>query len=87
MTMHWLFLLLALGCFALALKVPQMSLMLLALFGALVFLLAWVRGMYVARFGNLQRDISSVIDPTELRRLREQAQARRQLAEEDSDPL
>jgi hypothetical protein len=43
--------------------------------------------MYVARFGTLQRDISSVIDPTELRRLREQAQARRQLAEEDSDPL
>lgn len=82
--MHWLFLLLALGCFALALKVPQMSLMLLALLGALMFLLMWVRGLYVARFGTLQRDISSVIDPTELRRLRDQAQARRQL-EEDSD--
>ncbi|WP_448132622.1 hypothetical protein [Stenotrophomonas rhizophila] len=82
--MHWLFLLLALGCFALALKVPQMSLMLLALLGTLVFLLMWVRGLYVARFGTMQRDISSVIDPTELRRLREQAQARRQ-PEEDSD--
>ncbi|HAI47477.1 hypothetical protein D3C87_350950 [compost metagenome] len=83
--MHWLFLLLALGCFALALKTSQWSLMLLALLGALVCLLIWVRGMYVARFGNLQRDISSVIDPTELRRLREQAQARRLSADEDTD--
>ncbi len=83
--MHWLFLLLALGCFALALKTSQWSQMLLALLGALVCLLIWVRGMYVARFGNLQRDISSVIDPTELRRLREQAQARRLSADEDTD--
>ena len=82
--MYWLFLLLALGCFALALKTPHQGLMLLSLLGMLVLLLAWVRGLYVARFGTLQRDISSVIDPTELRRLRDQAQARRQL-EEDSD--
>ncbi|MGV6492561.1 hypothetical protein ACTUVK_002604 [Stenotrophomonas rhizophila] len=83
--MHWLFLLLALGCFGLALKTPQWGLMLLALLVALVFLLIWVRGMYVARFGTLQRDISSVIDPAELRRLREQAQARRQTGADDTD--
>lgn len=83
--MHWLFLLLALGCFALALKTPHQGLMLLSLLGMLVLLLAWVRGLYVARFGNLQRDISTVIDPTELRRLREHGQARRQAADEDPD--
>ncbi|MCC7633324.1 hypothetical protein [Stenotrophomonas rhizophila] len=83
--MYWLFLLLALGCFGLAMKTPHMGLMLLSLLGTLVFLLVWVRGLYVARFGNLQRDISSVIDPAELRRLREQAQARQQLAQDDSD--
>lgn len=82
--MHWLFLLLALGCFALALNTPHQGLMLLSLLGTLVFLLVWVRGLYVARFGNLQRDISSVIDPAELRRLREQAQARSVRADEDS---
>jgi len=83
--MYWLFLLLALGCFGLAMKTPHMGLMLLSLLGTLVFLLVWVRGLYVARFGNLQRDISSVIDPAELRRLREQAQARQQPAQDDSD--
>jgi hypothetical protein len=85
MTMHWLFLLLALGCFALALKTPHDGVMLLSLLGTLVFLLVWVRGLYVARFGNLQRDISSVIDPAELRRLREEGQARRQAATKDTD--
>ncbi len=83
--MYWLFLLLALGCFGLAMKTPHMGLMLLSLLGTLVFLLVWVRGLYLARFGNLQRDISSVIDPAELRRLREQAQARQQPAQDDSD--
>ena len=85
--MPWLFLLLALGCFALALKASQMGWMMLALAGTLLFLLAWVRGLYVARFGGLQRDTSQLIDPLELRRLREQAQARQQPATDDPDPL
>ena len=73
--MYWLYLLLALGCFAFALKTPNMGLMSLALLAALGFLLAWVRGRYVARFGDLQRDLSTLIDAEELRRLREQARA------------
>ncbi|WMJ71098.1 hypothetical protein [Stenotrophomonas sp. 24(2023)] len=84
--MYWLFLLLALGCFALALKTPSMGLMVLALLAALGFLLAWVRGRYVARFGDLQRDPATLIDAEELRRLREQAQARRAAATDDRDP-
>ena len=71
--MYWLYLLLALGCFAFALKTPSMGLMSLALLGALAFLLAWVRGRYVARFGDLQRDPATLVDSDELRRLREQA--------------
>ncbi len=39
---------------------------------ALAFLLAWVRGRYVARFGDLQRDPATLVDAEELRR-REQA--------------
>jgi len=71
--MYWLYLLLALGCFAFALETPNMGLMSLALLAALAFLLAWVRGRYVARFGDLQRDPATLVDSDELRRLREQA--------------
>ena len=62
--------LLALGCFAFALKTPSAGLMTLCLLAALAFLLAWVRGRYVARFGDLQRDPATLIDAEELRRLR-----------------
>jgi len=71
--MYWLYLLLALGCFTFALKTPHMGLMSLALLGTLAFLLAWVRGRYAARFGDLQRDPATLVDSDELRRLREQA--------------
>jgi hypothetical protein len=87
--MYWLFLLLALGCFAFAIKTPSTGIMLLSLLGALLFFLAWVRGRYVAQFGDaqsgMQGDIHSVIDPTELRRLREQAQARRDAERDETD--
>jgi len=84
--MYWLYLLLALGCFAFALKTPHMGLMSLALLAALAFLLAWVRGRYVARFGDLQRDPATLVDAEELRRLRERAQARPGDDHNDHDP-
>ncbi len=84
--MYWLFLLLSLGCFAFAIKTPSTGMMMLWLGGALLFLLAWIRGRYIATFGEVQRDIATAIDPIELRRLREQAQARRD-AERDPDDL
>ncbi|MFI8693157.1 MULTISPECIES: hypothetical protein [Gammaproteobacteria] len=87
--MYWLFLLLAIGCFTFAVKTPSTGLMLLSLFGALLFLLAWVRGRYLASFGGTaggsEPDIYNAIDPTELRRLREQAQARRDADREEND--
>ncbi|MBK0026927.1 hypothetical protein IAE57_12200 [Stenotrophomonas sp. S48] len=83
--MYWLYLLLALGCFAFALKTPHMGLMSLALLAALAFLLAWVRGRYVARFGDLQRDPSTLVDAEQVRRLREQA-PQAQAPREPHDP-
>ncbi len=83
--MYWLFLLLSLGCFAFAMKTPSTGMMLLWLGGALLFLLAWIRGRYVASFGDSQNDMSTLIDPAELRRLREQAQARRAATQERSN--
>jgi hypothetical protein len=40
----------------------------------------------VARFGDLQRDPSTLVDADELRRLREQAQARPGDDHNDHDP-
>ena len=52
-----------------------------------LFLLAWVRGLYVARFGDVQPTRAAITDPNELRRLRELAlQARTPAAQGESDP-
>ena len=84
--MYWLYLLLALGCFAFALKTPHAGLMSVALLAALALLLAWVRGRYVARFGELQRDPASLVDAEALRRLREQAPPRAADDHDEHDP-
>ena len=47
------------------------------LLAALGLLLAWVLGLMAQRVGSRSRDDSALLDPAELRRLREQAQARR----------
>jgi len=84
--MYWLFLLLALAAFVVAFSTPHMSLLVLALLAALGFLLAWARGWYVAKIGDAsQRDAVPMIDPAELRQLREQAEARRAAAAAASD--
>ena len=51
--MYWLFLLLALGAFFLAFSTTHAWLLVLALLAALLFLLAWASGLYVARFGSV----------------------------------
>ncbi|MEE7566854.1 hypothetical protein HH297_10675, partial [Xanthomonas sp. Kuri4-3] len=52
--MHWLFLLMALGALVLAFTTPHMWLLVVALLAALVLLLAWVRGGYVRRIGDVR---------------------------------
>lgn len=73
--MYWLFLLLALGAFLFAFTTANAWLLVLALLAALVFLLLWAKGLYVARFGG----VSSVPRPlhaAELQALRAQFQAK-----------
>ena len=73
--MYWLFLLLALGAFLFAFTTAHAWLLVVALLAALVFLLLWAKGLYVARFGG----VSSVPRPlhaAELQALRAQFQAR-----------
>ncbi|AEO40326.1 hypothetical protein IPT12_04700 [Xanthomonas perforans] len=87
--MHWLFLLMALGALVLAFSTPHVWLLVVSLLVALVLLLLWTRGWFASRMGDTQRDTSSMIDPAELRRLRELAEARKSAAlaaARDSEP-
>ncbi|MCC4635040.1 hypothetical protein VC273_00525 [Xanthomonas nasturtii] len=78
--MHWLFLLMALGALVLAFSTPHVWLLVVSLLVALLLLLLWTRGWFAARMDDTQRDTSSMIDPAELRRLRELAEARKAAA-------
>ena len=82
--MHWLFLLLALGALAVALKTSSLVLMAVCLLASLGLFVAWVMGWYAERVGSTRRDESEMIDPVELRRLREIAEARKAGAQSQS---
>lgn len=79
--MPWLFLLLAVAAFAVALNSSSMALAVACLLVALAAIIAWVLGLLAQRVGNQARDDSMMLDPAELKRLREQAEARRAAAE------
>nr|WP_235973015.1 hypothetical protein [Luteimonas sp. MC1895] len=78
--MPWLFLLLAVAAFAVALNASSMALAVLCLLVALAGIVAWVLGLLAQRVGNQSRDDSMMLDPLELKRLREDAEARRAAA-------
>ncbi|MCY7312351.1 MAG: hypothetical protein LH491_01665 [Pseudoxanthomonas sp.] len=75
--MHWLFLLFALGLMAVALRTSSLLLMGICLLASLGLFVAWVIGWYAARMGDVSGNESQMIDPVELRRLRELAEARK----------
>lgn len=76
--MPWLFLLLALGAIVLAFSTTSVPLAAVALLLALVFLVVGVLGLLAQRVGSQSRSEAMMVDPAELRRLREQAEARRE---------
>ena len=82
--MPWLFLLLALLAFALAFSTSSVALAAFSLLASLALLVAWVLGLLAQRVGNQSRDDTLMLDPQELRRLREQAQARQAAAQGDT---
>lgn len=76
--MHWLYLTASIACFLLALmRNISTPLVLLFLAAAAGFLLAGVVGLLQSRISSQSRDIGHVLGPDELRRMREQAEARR----------
>lgn len=84
--MHWLFLLLGFAAMAVAFKTTSTGLMAFSLIAALVLFVLWLAGLYSARMAGSSRDASMMIDPAELRRLREQAEARKAAAASDTSP-
>ena len=84
--MHWLYLLLALAALVLAIKTTSTSLMVVSLLASLVLFVVWIMGWYARRAGEGSQDPSMMIDPAELRRLREIAEARRASAAPPAEP-
>jgi ABC-type transport system involved in cytochrome bd biosynthesis fused ATPase/permease subunit len=74
--MSWVFLLLALAAFVVAFKTTSVALAVVCLLLALGLLLAWILGLLAQRVGSRSRDETNMLDAAEVRRLREQAQAR-----------
>lgn len=84
--MHWLYLLLALAALAVAFKTSSVAVLVICLLAALGLGLAWVLALLAQRVGNQSRDASLILDPVELRRLREQAEARRATGDSSGSP-
>lgn len=83
----WLFLLFAMAALAVAFTTTSMALTVLCLLAALGLLVAWILGLLAQRIGSRSRDEQLLIDPQELRRLREQAEARRAASTTDTPPV
>ena len=75
--MPWVYLLLALGALALALLTKSTALAVIGLVAALALFLMWVLGLLASRVDAGSRHEALMVDPRELQRLREQAEARR----------
>ena len=88
--MYWLYLPLALAALCLAISTTHAWLVAVGLLATMLLIVAWAHGWYRNRLGGMadapEPNIHSVIDPAELRRLRDLAQARKQAAAGERDP-
>ncbi len=75
--MPWLFFALAAGSMAVAVTSTSMLLMVLCMLASAGLVIAATMILMAERVGSASRDEVMLIDPVELRRLREQAEARR----------
>ena len=75
--MPWLFLILSVAALAVAFKTTSVGLLVLCLLAAFALILAWVLMLLGQRVDSRSRNEAMMLDPDELRRLREQAEARK----------
>lgn len=76
--MHWIYLLASLACLGLAMvrTMPTLG-VLVCLAGSMGFMVAWILGWVSSRISSQSRDVSYIMSGDELRRLREQAEERK----------
>jgi hypothetical protein len=84
--MPWLLFLLALAALAVAFKTTSMALLAVCLIAAFCLTLAGVMQLFAQRVDSRSRDEALMLDPEELRRLREQAEARKLAASQTEPP-
>lgn len=84
--MSWLYLLLAIAAFAVAFKTASTALMVITLLVGFALLVAWLMGILAARLESRSGNPAMIVDPVELHRLREQAEARRAAAANGAEP-
>lgn len=84
--MPWLFLILAVAALAVAFKTTSVALLMICLLAAFALTVAWVLTLLGQRVDSRSRDEAMMLDPEELRRLREQAEARKLAASSQIDP-
>ena len=83
--MPWLFLILAVAALAVAFKTTSVALLTICLLVAFALVVAWVLTLLGQRVDSRSRDEAMMLDPDELRRLREQAEARKLAASTQND--
>ena len=83
--MHWFYLLLAVALLLAASKAAGWLVVLLLL-ASLVLFVAWMLGWVNSRISSGARNDTQIISPDELRRMREQAEARRNAAASTAPP-
>ncbi|KLI98277.1 hypothetical protein [Luteimonas sp. FCS-9] len=84
--MPWLLLLLAVGALVVAFTTTSVPIAVVALLLSLALVVVGVLGLLAQRVGERSRSEAMMVDPMELRRLREQAEARRAAAAADVPP-
>ncbi len=75
--MPWIFFVIAAGLLAIALTSTSMAVMMVCMLASLGLTIAAVMLLMAERVGNTARNEALLIDPQELRRMRELAEARR----------
>lgn len=84
--MHWLYLLLAIGALIIAFKTASGVVLGLSLLAASGLMVAFVLKLAAARISSRSQNEQVMLDPEELRRLREQAEARKRAAAAGEPP-
>lgn len=85
--MPWILFLLALAALAVAFVTESVSLLMLCLIAAFGLTFAGMMQLFAQRVSSRSRDESLMLDPEELRRLRERAEARKLTTAQDEAQL